>query len=305
MREVNNQAEWDSFFMQCERPYLSQSWVYGESKRAEKWFPKHFAFEYDEEVVAICMVLEKHILGFNAISRISRGPLFLKIIPSKDVRIQVLKNLRNRWKYFTNGLLFIAPALDSSSENIEIIRMARFWRWSSYKWHSSLINLNRDEKDMRKALGSRWKNRLNSAERSLVLKISSNVHEVEWMLERYVENMKEKKFSGPSIEFLKELYRTDPDQFIVLQALYENQPVAGYINLKQGPSAEIIIGWVGTVGREFNAGNFLFWNSSIVMKQRGCRLLDLGGFSIEDRYGRFKRGMNGDEYELSGEYICF
>ncbi len=53
--------------------------------------------------------------------------------------------------------------------------------------------------------------------------------------------------------------------------------------------------------RRAAAGNFLMWNSVVEMKRVECRALDLGGFSVADRYGQFKRGMRGDEYRHAGE----
>jgi lipid II:glycine glycyltransferase (peptidoglycan interpeptide bridge formation enzyme) len=306
IRQITSRDEWENLYLKCSKPHISQSWVFGESKRkAEKWNPKHFAFEYDERVVAICMVLKKNLFGVFVISRIGKGPLFLEEYPSEEVRLAVYKKLRSMWKYLFNGILFIAPALEVSPENNEILRDTRFWKWSPEKWHSSLIDLKPDENEMRKALGKGWRNRLNSAERYLKLHISSSTQEMDWMMERHCENMQQKNFKGPSVDFLKAIYQTDPDNFILLQAIYENEPIAGFVNFKQCQLAEIYIGWVGPLGREYNAGNFIFWNSSLVMKERGCRVLDLGGFSINDKYGQFKRGMQGAEYELSGEYICF
>jgi hypothetical protein len=43
----------------------------------------------------------------------------------------------------------------------------------------------------------------------------------------------------------------------------------------------------------------------IEMQRMGCRTLDLGGFSVSDRYGHFKRGMRGEEYRLAGEWLAF
>jgi lipid II:glycine glycyltransferase (peptidoglycan interpeptide bridge formation enzyme) len=160
--------------------------------------------------------------------------------------------------------------------------------------------------DIREALGQKWRNQLNVSERKgLSLNISSAKREVEWMLKRQQEHMKEKGFKkGISIAFLEALYNASPMDFIVLQALVDNQPVSGITIFKHGHSAHYLIGWFGPVGRSCNAGNFLLWNAVLIMKQQGCRWLDVGGYST-DGYGHFKRGMRGCEYKHVGNCICF
>jgi hypothetical protein len=307
-RLVTGQSEWESLYSKCEKAHMPQSWAFGETKRKlQNWRPKQLVFEIDGKIVAICMILEKRLLGFFVISRINKGPLFLDEYPSKEVRSLVYMKLRSMWKYFSNGILFMATALEASAENIEILRSTRFWKWYPGRLYSSLIDLEPEESEMRKALGKKWRNRLNHAELDLQLNIGTSSQEFDWMMDRHTEHMQEKNFKGSSAHFIRTLHQIAPDSFVLLQAIYENQPVGGFIVLCQGSSAEMYIGWIGPEGREHNAGNFIFWNAALEAKRRGCRWLDLGGFHVEDKYtyGQFKRGMQGAEYELSGEYICF
>lgn len=118
--------------------------------------------------------------------------------------------------------------------------------------------------------------------------------------------MRDKEFRGPSVNLANALYHEDPEHFLVLQALWENQPVAGMVIVQHGYFAEYYVGWFGSLGRKLNAGNFLYWKATVAMKERGCHWLDLGGYSSLDKgYSRFKSGMQGTDYQLCGEYMCF
>ena len=306
MRLISSQDEWENLYQQCGKQHLSQSWAFGEAKRrAENWHPRRVAFEYARKVVAICMILEKRVCGVRVVSRINKGPLFIGLSPSRQICRDVISNLRNEWKYLIHGVLLIAPSLESNAEQLEMLANSGFHKWTRFRWRSSLIDLRRDESDIRKALKQKWRYNLHLAEKKgLALNVASAKEDVEWMLERHRENMATKRFKGPSPELLRALYHEKPEHFFVLQALFENQPVVGMILVKHGYSAEYYVGWFGPSGRKLNAGNFLFWKAVVAMKEQGCRWLDLGGYSIDDRYGRFKREMNGEEYQLCGEYIC-
>ena len=87
--------------------------------------------------------------------------------------------------------------------------------------------------------------------------------------------------------------------------MINGEPEAGLLVGRFGFHAENFVAWFSETARRMTAGNFLMWNSVIEMQRAGCRTLDLGGFSISDRYGHFKRGMRGAEYQLAGEWLGF
>jgi hypothetical protein len=98
--------------------------------------------------------------------------------------------------------------------------------------------------------------------------------------------------------------RSSPEDFWLLQAIINGEPEAGLLVGRFGQHAENFIAWFSETARKATAGNFLMWNSVIEMQRAGSRTLDLGGFSVADRYGHFKRGMRGAEYSLSGEWLA-
>jgi lipid II:glycine glycyltransferase (peptidoglycan interpeptide bridge formation enzyme) len=305
IQPVLDRHRWEECFNAIEQPHLMQSHAYGEAKKlAQHWHIHRYAFERFGTPVAICQVLEKRLAGLRIASRINRGPLFVDGSPSLEVKENVLRLVRNQWRVFRGGPLLIAPALQMSDENRDMLVRLGFKDRKKYCHCSSLIDLQPDESDMRKRLASNWRNHLKLSEKSGLRLLSSNSAEsVEWMLERHADNMRAKNFQGPSRALLKALYQASPADFIVLQAVFDDAPVAGMILARCGRKAEYYIGWFSPAGRKFNCGNFLCWNAALEMKKAGCRWLDLGGYSSNDKFGHFKQGMRGMEYKLIGEWI--
>lgn len=307
IRPVRNMQEWQTFFRDVDHPHLMQAHAYGEAKRrAQNWHVERYVFERINEPVAICQVLEKRIGGLRIAARVNRGPLFLEHPPADAVKEEVLRLMRMHWKIFRGGPLLIAPALDMTDENRKLLERLGFRDRKRYCHVSSLFDLRPEEDKMRKCLASNWRNHLKIAERSgLALRVSNAPDSVAWMLARHTENMAVKNFAGPPSAFLQALYRECPSDFLVLQAVFEDEPMAGMILARCGRKAEYYIGWYGAQGRRYHCGNFLCWHAALEMKKAGCAWLDLGGHGVDDRFGQFKKGMRGTEYRLIGEWISY
>jgi hypothetical protein len=307
IRPVRDAREWERFFHDIDQPHLMQAHAYGEAKRrAQNWHVERHVFERLDEPVAICQVLERHVGGLRIAARVNRGPLFLEAGAAAAVKEEVLRLMRMRWKIFRGGPLLIAPALEMSDENRRLLARLGFRDRKKYCHASSLFDLRPDEDAMRKRLASNWRNHLKLAERSgLTLRASNSPGCVAWMLERHAENMAAKNFAGPPAALLKSLYQASPADFLILQAWFGGEPLAGMVLARCGRKAEYYVGWYGAKGRKFNCGNFLCWHAALEMKKAGCAWLDLGGHGSGDGFGSFKKGMRGMEYRLIGEWIGF
>lgn len=305
---------WEALFQRLEKPHLVQSAAYGEAKKlTEALHVRRLLIEQNGDPLAICQVLEKQVLGANVGSRIYRGPMFLDPKPSTETVRNVLTALRNHWRNLKGGLLLIAPALEPSTENEEILSALGFRKRGKVGWRSAIVSLDQDEQSLRKQLKSNWRNQLSSSERAgLRLNVSSSKETLEWMLKRHSEHVASKKFDfdAPSIEFLRAYHNHKQDDLLVFQAILGNEPVGGIIVIKFGQTAEYFVGWTGDAGRRSNAGNFLLWHSLVEMKKQHCRRFDVGGIhepngTTADGYVHFKQGMQGTEYSLIEEWRCF
>ena len=304
LSSVDSRAEWEALFTRAPFPHLPQAWMYGEGKRGD-WKVERLVVHSGRGPLALAQVLEKRVMGFP-VSRINRGPIFLDPHPPPQTRAAVFKALRRRWRFLRRGLLLIAPALHAGEESARDLRAAGFIPRGSFAWGSALIDLAPPIDDIHRKLSSEWRTKIRKAGKNgVALAVRTDTAAFEWMLERHVENMRMKGFVGPSADFVRRVIDASRDDFFLLQALVDGTPHAATLIARFGQHAENFIGWFDDTARRTAAGNFLMWNSVVEMKRIGCRALDLGGFSVADRYGQFKRGMRGDEYRLAGEWLAF
>ncbi|HUQ10621.1 MAG TPA: GNAT family N-acetyltransferase [Steroidobacteraceae bacterium] len=303
--EVADRQSWDALFAFAPDPHFTQAWCYGEGKRAEGWQVERLLFNDEDGIAALCQLLVKHPFGAR-VTRIDRGPVFLREHPSPELQLAVFQALRRRWRFGWRGLLLMAPSLPANAASASLLRAAGFWCRRETGWHSSYLDLALPLDQLHRRLAPHWRTRIRRAEKLEVgLRLRRDPAGIDWLLERHVENMHVKGFIGPSPEFVRAMYDASPKDFWLLQAMTGGEPEAALLVGRFGQHAETFIGWTSDTGRRAAAGNFLLWNAVIEMQRAGCRTLDLGGVPADAGQGQFKRGMRGAEYELAGEWLAF
>jgi hypothetical protein len=302
---VSSRGEWERLFARAPRPHFTQAWAYGAGKQVEGWNVERLVCHDAAGPAALCQLLVKRAFGIK-LTRINRGPVFLQPQPSREAQLGVLCALRRRWRFGLRGLLLIAPSLAREAASGELLRAAGFIRRRDSGWGSSLIDLQLPAEELFRRLAPDWRTKIRRAAKLGVdLRIRRDPEALEWLLERHAENMRSKGFAGPAPRFVREVWQAGSDDFWLLQATVDGRPEAGLLVGRFGQHAENFIAWFSETARRVTAGNFLMWNAVVEMQRAGCRTLDLGGFSVSDRYGHFKRGMRGDEYRLAGEWLAF
>ena len=298
--DVTDRAEWESLFAAAGRSTLVQSWAYGEAKRAaEGWKPQRAVVTWLGQPVALAQVLEKRLGGLVRVGRLNRGPIWLRDMSLAD-KLVVITALRKRWRWFSLGGLSLAPELPEAST------VPGFRRRQGDCWCSAWIDLSLGAEVLRKRLDGKWRNMLNASEKASLL-VEASPDYLPWLLARYRELLTEKGFGATPPALVEALatqsYR--PDDLLVLKASSGHDPVAGILLARHGDAATYLIGWNGDAGRKLKANNRLLWEAVVELPKRGVRWLDLGG--IDDRLtpgiAAFKRGMNGEEYRLAGEFV--
>lgn len=299
-------AEWDRLLDRAPLTQLVQGFAYGEAKAAKGLHVRRVVLMDGDAPVALCQVLERRVLGLRIVTRINRGPLLLDHAPSRDTVLAVYRTIRHHWGRWWGGPLTIAPGLLDTADNRELLREAGFRLRKPVGWWSARIDLTQPEHAIRAGLSSGFRNRIKAAERSgLTLHVASDAVTIDWMIDRHVANMEDKRFTAVDAIFLGALAAEAPEDVVVFQALIDGAPVAGMSVVRFGRVAEYHVGWFGPEARPVNAGNFLMWSILMEMKARGCALFDVGGLFEGHGYTQFKRGMRGAEYQLVGEWVAF
>ena len=295
-----DRAAWEDLFATAPRSTLVQGWAWGEVKRAAGWTPRRAVIARDGTPVALAQVLEKR-LGPVRLARLNRGPVWLAGAEDPALRLAAVALVRRRWRLWRAAALALAPELPAGTS----LKLAR--RRGADPWRSAWLDLTEPAEVLRKRLDGKWRNMLNAAERA-GLTLESGPEHLPWLLDNYRALLAERGFAATPPEQIEALaahaYR--PDDLLVLRARAGDEAVAGILLARHGGCATYLIGWSGEAGRKTKATNFLLWRAVGELAGRGVTALDLGG--IDDRLtpgvAAFKRGMNGAEYCLAGEFIA-
>lgn len=313
---VTNRNEWESLFAEAAQPHLSQSWAYGEAVSASVdwrlrrrpldaggWRPRRLTFRRDGSPVAICQLLEKPLAGARWAAMADRGPLLLGAETAAETIPDVYMALRAARRYFGLVLILVPPLIDDPA-NSDMLSKAGFRPRHVGGYRSTRVDLTLDEEAMFKKLKSKWRNQLRAGMKSEpTITFSSTPEDAEWMIDRHIQNMSEKGFNAPEPALVRALYEAAPDNFLVCRAVLDGDSVAGLAAVTFGQAADYYIGWVSEAARKKNVNNFLFWETALELRRRGCRAFDLGGM----RAGAtepFKTGMGGTEYQLIHNWLA-
>jgi len=299
LRDVADRGEWDELVARAPFPHLPQSFAYGEGKRAAGWRPRRVVFMRNDRPLAAATVLEGRPLGIRLLTRVNRGPFFFDAEPSAADIFAVHAALRRRWR----GPLLIGPALVDSSRTREVLRKLGLRRRVD-GWTSGRISLERSEEELWASYSSPFRNQVRQGEKTgASIDVSQAPAAYRWMVEQHVQNMRDKRFSGPRPVMLNGLREAAPETVMVFRLLLEGEAVAGMSVVRFGRGAEYHIGWFGPRGRQVKAGNLLMWAVQKELRRQGVAWFDIGGLKPGDGYTQFKRTMRPVEFSLCGEWI--
>ena len=302
-----SREEWHAFLASSENSNLLQSWTYGNAKSdIEGWILKRLVFKQDSKILAIVNLLEKRIFGIKFL-RVNRGPLFSNEVNNSQKEI-ILKMLLNLGDFKKMSILFFAPELSLNGKNLSYLISNNLKFYNIKTWSSSRINLSFEMDQLKSNFNSTWRYNLsNSNKYSLSIECGTNSKLVDWVIDKYSLNMKEKKFSGITIPLFESIHKNmNKDCALLFFRVIENDtPVSGSCFAFHGNSATYLIGWTGERGRELSANHFQLWNVIKELKKRNIKWLDLGGIDKEESPGisEFKLGMKGDYYSLVGDGV--
>jgi lipid II:glycine glycyltransferase (peptidoglycan interpeptide bridge formation enzyme) len=301
-----DRPSWEALFATAGRTPLTQSWAYGEAKRAEGWRVRRALLVKDETPLALAQVLERRIAGLLRVGRLNRGPVWLAP-PEREELCFALRGLAAPWRPWRGGVFLCAPEL--GAEAAPLLASLGFRRRGAPAWCSAWLNLAPEPEQLRRQLDGKWRNMLVGAEKAgLSVDISHQAESLDWLMEQYRTLMADKGFGGAPPSLIARLRENAhaPGDLTVLRALTPTgEAVGGILLARHGDTATYLVGWNGDAGRRMKAGNLLLWTAMLFLRGQGCRLLDLGGIDevLTPGIAAFKRGMKGEEYLLAGEFL--
>lgn len=304
LQELNNSLDL------CEGNNWMQTWAYAKATNKRDYKSvRPVMIKWDSQPVGLMLIHEIRLGPLHFIE-LKRGPLWFKQTLQSHSPHTLLKAFALEFnRQYPSGFFKRRrwlPEFIKSAEAEDILNHSGF-KSRRETFATVHIDLRLSAEELRKNLKQKWRNCLNKAEKqNLQITHDHKLHHSDLFLHHYNQYKKQKKFQGPTVEFLREelaVAKAFNNAFIVW-AHRDHLPIAGMLILIHGRSATYRIGWNSTLGRTTNAHYLMMWMTLLHLKKLGIESFDLGGIlpSQEKAMTHFKLGLGHSPTELLGMF---
>lgn len=298
------EAEWERLLAACGRSSLEQSWAYGEAVAAVRGrSTRRLVANWQGRPLALAQVFELRRRLPLTLVQLVRGPLWLRP-PSADQQRALYRAIKRHYSLRRRALLLWMPELEDGPAGEALMRAIGTRRMVT-GLASAWLDLTAPAERLRANLHGKWRNALRAAERA-GLEIGTGLGEgrLDWLLEEHDRYRRKARFVGPPGAFLRACAEAAPSASHLFCAYRAQQPIAAVLLLGHGACATYAAGYTSDAGRSRQAHNLLLWHAMLALKDQGLAWLDLGGINAAaPGVARFKLGMGGEFYLLSGTYL--
>ena len=302
--------DWEEYFRQCRRAPLLQDYDYARGICAVQNMRARWGLiEIDGVPAGLVQILEAGFLKNMVHALIlDRGPVWLAGYGTPDHFEAFLHEFTRQFPARFGRKRRFIPEYNESECVRRALLQAGFKRQGDHPYQTSWLDLTQDEDELRAGLKKNWRNMVSKAERTaLSLEWDDKGAHWLWMVGVYAADKKGKAYKGASLPLLKQLasHFLPKGKMVIARIIKEGRPVAGALFFLHGSCATYQIGWTGQAGRDCGAQHYLLWECCKMLKQKGLKDLDLGGFDETHSKGlaTFKAGMGGDPVTLPGIYV--
>jgi len=298
------QKKWGALLERAPYSALQQHYAFGEAVRHFGGDAHRARIRADGRDIGLAQVHVRHFTELFSLATIMRGPVWLDPALAPETKASAYKELRRTLPIDGWRLTLVMP--ESAEDQAE--KQAGLKRIIS-GYHTVLIDLQADEDALRGAMNQKWRNRLRAAEKAnlRITTIGRRPHQYDWLLKSEQAQRKRARYGAMSTAFVPVFQELGGKQSLfMLQAEHDGERVGGVLFLRHGAAATYHIGWTSELGKSLNANNLLLWQAMRELKQKGVRMLDLGGLDTDHGPGlaRFKLGAGGALHSQCGTY-CF
>jgi hypothetical protein len=296
--------EWDAHHAAAAAP-LQQDWAYGACMKTLGVGVLRALVEQDGAPVALAQFIVRRFAGGLAnMALCSLGPVWLQPL-SGDDKARVYKALKKTIPLKNLRVVAFTP-LEAQGPELGLSR----WRRVMTGHSTVVLDLQAEPEVLRAQLDGRWRYSLARAEESslTIHRVGTNAGQYRWLLDAEMQQREQRGLHGLPLQFF-DLYvpsRQQPSKTILtMRADVGRDRVAGMMFLIHGESATYQVGWTNDAGREHNAHNLILWHAIQELRERGVRVLDLGGVNTTRSAGiaRFKIGTGGQVLTCAGTFI--
>ncbi len=299
----HDMATWDQAHAQAAGA-LQQDWAYG-SSLAMLGVPVLRARVVREgEQVAQAQFIVRKWGSLGAMALCTRGPVWSQVLTPKE-ESQVYALLKKTLPLSGIRFMAVTPEVAAGVPH-GLSPMRRIMSGMS----TVMLDLTPSLDALRAQLDRRWRHRLVGGENSemVIHRVGTNAGQYRWLLDAEMKQRTDKNLDGLPVQFF-DLYvdaRKQPAKNILtLRADVGRDRVAAMMFLIHGQAATYQVGWTSDQGRDLHAHNLILWKGIEDLKERGVRMLDLGGVNTVRSAGiaRFKMSTGGKVLTLAGTYI--
>ncbi len=296
--------EWDAHHAAAAAP-LQQDWAYGACMKTLGVGVLRALVEQDGTPVALAQFTVRRFAGGLAnMALCSLGPVWLQPLSGAD-KARVYRALKQTIPLRNLRVVAFTPN-EAQSQDLGLSR----WRRVMTGHSTVVLDLGCDADALRAQLDGRWRYSLARGEASplTVHRVGTNAGQYRWLLDAEMKQREQRGLHGLPVQFF-DLYvpsRQEPAKtMLTMRADLGRDRVAGMMFLIHGQAATYQVGWTSDVGREHNAHHLILWQAMHALRERGVRLLDLGGVNTTRSAGiaRFKIGTGGQVLTCAGTFI--
>lgn len=300
-----SRPQWDGALAGTPAPY-QQDWAYGVVMAENGARLKRIAiYDQDDVLVSLAQMLLRPFALIATFGLCSYGPVWLKDLDEAEktaALVALRKAIKLRWPRlvaFTLDETFAPKGFRRVMTGDATIR----------------LDLTQDEDGLRKALDGKWRNRLVAAEKSDLRFTSAGTKpgQYQWLLDEEIKQRKSKGYRGLPVG-LTHHWQSEKSRargadkrggVYVYRADLGKEAAGAMLFLTHGAMATYHIGWSSDDGRKTGAHNLVLWNAMLALKEKGIRVLDLGGVNTQSGAGiaRFKIGTGGALHQRSGTFV--
>ena len=296
-------AQWDAVHASASAA-LQQDWAYGSSLMMLGVPVLRARVEVNGELIAQAQWIVRKWAGLVSMALCTRGPIGLKKLSPKE-ESEAYSALKKSLPLKGIRFMVVTPEV-AQGEDQGLSSMRRIMSGMS----TVMLDLNPSLEDLRAQLDRRWRHRLVGGENSdmVIHKVGTNAGQYRWLLDAELQQRNDKKLEGLPVQFFDNYVqsRKQPAKNILtLRADLGRDRIAAMMFLIHGTAATYQVGWTSDKGREMHAHNLILWKGIEELKERGIRMLDLGGVNTIRSAGiaRFKMSTGGKVLTLAGTYI--
>ena len=248
--------------------------------------------------------------GLLKVARISNGPLIIKSERNFSKKL-LLKAVYIFCKNIGFRIISIAPCLEIKENNINELFFT--FKLKRVPWGSILLDLSKSEEELKKELRSNWKNGLKKGKKFCNVKQIIDKNQTKEILNEYKYFSNKLNFKPVPISKCNEWSKNSFEEnklikLKIFQAFTKdnlNNPVGAIGVANFDKTSFYLFGYTNNLGRKYASNTYLLWYSIMDSKNNGFSNFDLGGCNSTTLKGikKFKEGVGGNSYKISGEYI--